>query len=75
MEVQGKTSVWVVDKATMTVKPQPIQVAGADGNSVVVSGGVSPGQLIVTAGVHVLTPGLKVKLYGQPAATVASNAQ
>ncbi len=75
MEVQGKTSVWVVDKATMTVKPQPVQVAGADGNSVVVSGGVAPGQLIVTAGVHVLTPGLKVKLYGQPAATVASNAQ
>jgi RND family efflux transporter MFP subunit len=70
MEQQGGTAVWVVDKATMTVKRQTIQVGGAEGNSVVVTGGLSPGQTVVTAGVHVLTPGLKVKLYGEPA-TVA----
>ncbi|MED5619268.1 efflux RND transporter periplasmic adaptor subunit [Ideonella sp. BN130291] len=66
MEVQGKTAVWLVDKASMTVKPQPIQVAGAEGNSVLVSGGLAPGQTVVTAGVHVLTPGQKVKLYVDP---------
>ena len=66
MEVQGRTSVWLVDKATMTVKPQAIQVAGADGNSVLVSGGLQPGQTVVTAGVHVLTSGQKVKLYVDP---------
>jgi membrane fusion protein, multidrug efflux system len=66
MEAQGKTSVWVVDKTTMTVKPQAIQVAGAEGNSVLVSGGLSAGQTVVTAGVHVLTPGQKVKLYVDP---------
>jgi len=63
MEMQGKASVWVVDKASMTVKPQPIQVAGADGNTVLVSAGLQPGQTVVTAGVHVLTPGQKVKFY------------
>ena len=63
MEMQGKASVWVVDKASMTVKPQPIQVAGAEGNTVLVSGGLQPGQTVVTAGVHVLTPGQKVKFY------------
>jgi RND family efflux transporter MFP subunit len=76
LEQQGKTSVWVVDKAAMTVKAQPIQVAGAEGNSVLVSGGLVPGQIVVTAGVHVLNPGQKVKFYVEPrTAALASNAR
>ncbi|MFO1297640.1 MAG: hypothetical protein U1F25_15015 [Rubrivivax sp.] len=47
----------------MTVKVQPVSVAGADGNDVIVASGLQPGQRVVTAGVHVLTPGQKVKLY------------
>jgi membrane fusion protein, multidrug efflux system len=74
LEQQGKTSVWLLDKASMTVQPQPIEVGGADGNSVVVSGGLAPGQTVVTAGVHVLTPGLRVKLYAEPTAAAASGA-
>lgn len=70
-QLQGKTAVWVLDTASMTVKPQPIEVAGADGNSVVVTAGVVPGQRIVTAGVHVLTPGQKVRTYDAPASAVA----
>jgi membrane fusion protein, multidrug efflux system len=65
---QGKTAVWLVDKTSMTVKMQPITVAGADGNSVVVAGGLAPGQVVVTAGVHVLTPGQKVKFFETPVA-------
>ena len=72
LEQQGKTSVWLLDGKTMTIKLQPIQVAGADGNEVVVSGGLAPGQEVVTAGVHVLTAGLKVKRYAEPAAAAAS---
>ncbi len=72
-EVQGKTSVWLVDKASMTVKPQPIQVAGADGNNVLVSAGLAPGHTVVTAGVHVLTPGQKVKLYVEPRRTAMAS--
>jgi RND family efflux transporter MFP subunit len=68
MEQQGKTSVWLLDKASMTVKPQAVEVAGAEGNMVVISGGLAPGQTVVTAGVHVLTAGQKVKLYAEPAA-------
>lgn len=74
LEQQGKTSVWLLDKASMTVKPQAVQVAGAEGNSAVISGGLSPGQVVVTAGVHVLTPGQKVKLYGESAATPVADA-
>ncbi len=66
---QGRTSVWLVDKASMTVKVQPIAVGGADGNSVVVIGGLAPGQVVVTAGVHTLTPGQKVRFFETPVAS------
>jgi RND family efflux transporter MFP subunit len=65
-EEQGKTIVWVVDRASMTVKSQPVQVAGADGNEAVIAAGLEPGQVVVTAGVHVLSPGQKVRFYGDP---------
>ena len=66
MRQQGQTAVWLLDRATMTVKLQPIAVGGADGNDVVVAGGLTPGQTVVTAGVHALTPNQKVKLYQAP---------
>ena len=69
---QGKTAVWLLDKASMTVKLQPVEVAGAEGNTVVVAAGLSPGQTVVSAGVHVLTPGQKVKLYEAPATAAAA---
>ncbi|WP_249937065.1 efflux RND transporter periplasmic adaptor subunit [Roseateles sp. DAIF2] len=73
LEQQGKTSVWVLDGASMTLKLQAIQVGGAEGNEVVVAGGLTPGQEVVTAGVHVLTPGQKVKRYVPPAASAAAS--
>jgi RND family efflux transporter MFP subunit len=66
-EEQGRTVVWIVDRVSMTVRTQPVQVAGADGNEAVIAGGLAPGLTVVTAGVHVLTPGQKVKLYIEPA--------
>ncbi len=66
-EAKGQTQVWVLDPATMTVRTQAIQVAGADGNEVVVSSGLSPTQEVVVAGVHALSPGQKVRRYGAPA--------
>lgn len=72
MQQQGKTAVWLLDKASMTVKVQPVVVGGADGNTVVVASGLSAGQVVVTAGVHVLTPGQKVKLYDTAAAPAAA---
>jgi RND family efflux transporter MFP subunit len=73
-EEQGRTIVWIVDKTSMTVKPQPVQLAGADGNDAVVTGGLSTGQVVVTAGVHVLNPGQKVKLYVEPGAPASAAA-
>lgn len=57
------SSVWVLDSATMTVKPQPVVVATADGNDAVITQGLMPGMQVVVAGVHVLSPGQKVSIY------------
>ena len=70
-EGQG-TAVWVLDKATMTVRSQPIQIATADGNEAVVSAGLQPGMLVVSAGVHVLSPGQKVTIYQEKNAQSAA---
>ena len=66
---EGKTSaVWVLDTTTMTVKLQPIQIATADGNDVVIASGLQPGMQVVSAGVHVLSPGQKVTIYKEKVA-------
>ena len=57
------TAVWVLDPTAMTVRSQVIQVATADGNEVVVGAGLTPGMLVVSAGVHVLSPGQKVTIF------------
>lgn len=58
----GRTSVWLVENAT--VRPVPVQVGGVAGNDVLVSSGVKPGQTVVTAGVNLLKPGQKVRVLG-----------
>ena len=60
----GATSVWVLDPTTMTVKSQTIQVTTADGNDAVVDSGLQNGDQVVVSGVHVLTAGQKVSIYG-----------
>ena len=57
------SSVWLLDPSTMTVKLQPVVIATADGNDVVVASGLQPGMQVVVAGVHVLSPGQKVTIY------------
>lgn len=71
LQQEGKTAVWLLDPASMAVKAQPVQVGGAEGNDVVIAGGLSAGQEVVVAGVHVLAPGQKVKRYVPPRAAAA----
>ena len=63
----GQTVVWVYEakdgSATGTVRLQPVQIATADGNEVVIASGLQPGQQVVSTGVHVLSPGQKVTIY------------
>jgi len=62
------TFVWLLDRREMTVKRSPITLANVAGNDVVIASGVAPGDTVVTAGVHLLKPGQKVKLLDDAAA-------
>ena len=66
------TAVWVLDPKTMTLRSQPIQIATADGNEAVVASGLQPGMLVVSAGVHVLSPGQTVTVYQDRLAPAAA---
>ena len=63
------SAVWLLNTSTMTVQLIPIEIATADGNDAVISSGLQPGMQVVTAGVHVLSPGQKVSLYQSGKAT------
>ncbi|MBI5925846.1 MAG: efflux RND transporter periplasmic adaptor subunit [Aquabacterium sp.] len=72
-ERDGKSIVWVLDGKTMTVKPQPVFTGDITGNVVLVAKGLNAGQEIVTAGVHALNPGQKVRRYQAGAAEAAAS--
>ncbi|MHA6823784.1 efflux RND transporter periplasmic adaptor subunit [Ralstonia pseudosolanacearum] len=60
LQEQGKNEVWLYDAASQTVKPVPVTVGAPRDNVLLVTGGLSPGQTIVTAGVHLLKAGQRV---------------
>jgi multidrug efflux system membrane fusion protein len=59
----NQSAVWVLDPQAMKVRLQPVQIATADGNEVVVVSGLQPGMQVVSAGVHVLSPDQPVTIY------------
>ncbi|HYD79990.1 MAG TPA: efflux RND transporter periplasmic adaptor subunit [Paucimonas sp.] len=60
MQDKGATAVWVVEGGA--VKLVPVRLAASAGNDLLVAGGLTAGQTIVTAGVNLLKPGQKVKI-------------
>jgi RND family efflux transporter MFP subunit len=53
----GKPAVWVVDPVSNTVTPKLVTVAEYDTERVIVSEGLAPGEIVVTAGAQLLRPG------------------
>jgi RND family efflux transporter MFP subunit len=63
-EAEGAPAVFVVDVEKKTVRRTPVTVAGTAEEGVRVSGGLSPGDMVVTAGVQFLRDGMRVRLPG-----------
>ncbi len=61
-EKNGAPAVWVLDQQSSSLTLRPITVARYGANTVIVSGGLSRGDIVVTAGVNTLTVGQKVRL-------------
>lgn len=60
LEANGVTLVWVFDPKSGLVRRQPVKAVGVSGNDVLAMG-LQPGTAVVTAGVHVLADGQKVR--------------
>ncbi|MFO7749637.1 MAG: efflux RND transporter periplasmic adaptor subunit [Desulfobacteraceae bacterium] len=55
-------ALWIVNMKTMTVHRQGVETAELNGSRAIVSGGIQPGERIVTAGAAFLKPGQKIRL-------------
>ncbi len=61
----SKTYVWIVDEAKKTVSAREVKTGNLTNQGYSVSGGLTPGEWIVTAGVNYLRDGQKVRLLEQ----------
>lgn len=69
LETDGKAKVWVVDPKAATVATRDVQISGRTADSFTVAsgaagGGLEEGVRVVTAGVHSLKEGQKVRIEG-----------
>lgn len=60
-EHNGASNVWLFHPDKSTVSRKTVEMMGVDGNAVLVAG-LQPGQIVVTAGVHILVDAQKVTL-------------
>jgi RND family efflux transporter MFP subunit len=63
-QTEGSPAVWVVDPKKSTVALRRIGVERFTPASILVSDGLKPGEIVVTAGVQALRPGQEVRLLG-----------
>ncbi|RUU65234.1 efflux RND transporter periplasmic adaptor subunit [Mesorhizobium sp. M2C.T.Ca.TU.009.01.2.1] len=62
LEKDGSQKVWIVDPQSSSVSAHEIKVAAKSGGSFTVAEGLEAGMRVVTAGVHSLSEGQKVKV-------------
>jgi membrane fusion protein, multidrug efflux system len=58
----GGRQVWVVDPKTSRVAAREVKLGSAQNDTVLVAGGLADGETVISAGVHMLQPGQRVKL-------------
>lgn len=70
----GEGFVYVVDPASSRVSLRRVTLAETDDNSIRLTGGVEPGELVATSGIDRLTDRQRIRVVrtGQPAATAAA---
>jgi len=59
---RGKAMVWVVDKNKLIAMPREVSIGPALGNEVSITSGLTDGEIVVTAGIHKLSPDQTVRI-------------
>ncbi|MDX8520622.1 efflux RND transporter periplasmic adaptor subunit [Mesorhizobium dulcispinae] len=62
LQKDGADKVWIVDQQSSSVSAREIKIASKNGGSFTVAEGLEAGMRVVTAGVHSLSEGQKVKV-------------
>lgn len=62
LQADGQSQVWIYDPASQSVSPVAVTLGDPVGNRVTVTQGLHSGQHVITAGVHLLKPGQKVRV-------------
>jgi RND family efflux transporter MFP subunit len=62
VDKDGHSQVWVVNPTTSKVTQRLVTLGSAQNDSVLIDRGLVGGEIVVTAGVHMLQPGQRVKL-------------
>ncbi|WP_192249965.1 efflux RND transporter periplasmic adaptor subunit [Mesorhizobium silamurunense] len=62
LEKDGAEKVWIVDPQTASVSVREVKIASKNGGTFTVASGLEAGMRVVTAGVHSLSEGQKVKV-------------
>jgi membrane fusion protein, multidrug efflux system len=67
-KINGQPQVWVVDRQTLKVAARSVQLGALSGDRAAIASGLAAGEWVVTAGVHKIAPGQRVRLPlpGQP---------
>lgn len=60
LEPEGDAAVWVVDRAQDTVHRRPVELGARLGEQVQIARGLSPGEEVVTKGIHSIEDGQQV---------------
>lgn len=61
-KINGQPQVWVVDRKTQTVAARSVQLGALSGERAAIVSGLAAGEWVVTAGVHKIAPGQRVRL-------------
>jgi multidrug efflux system membrane fusion protein len=71
-QVEGKPAVWVFDPRSSKVNLRPVVIGAYREDGVVVREGLSPGEIVVTVGVHKLLPDETVRVVSETLASPRS---
>jgi len=75
VDQDGGRQVWLVDRKTQKVSARKVTLGSAQNDSVLVTSGLTGGETVVSAGVHMLQPGQRVKLVDAAALAAAGVAK
>ena len=72
-QIDGRSAVYIANRASSTVTPRPVETGGVNAESVKIVSGLKSGEVVVTGGVQFLSDGMQVRLPKEIVQTAAAD--